>query len=109
MKRILAIADDFTGAAEIAAAGLRCGLNSRVLRVSAADDFDGLTVIDTDSRLLPPEEAAAAVEYALGGVKPTSYELVYKKTDSVLRGPVAAEVMAVLKALGRPRVEPRQV
>ncbi|MCE5309722.1 MAG: hypothetical protein LLG20_18980, partial [Acidobacteriales bacterium] len=51
-------------------------------------------VIDTETRHLPPEEAAARMRrFALPGVA-----AVYKKTDSTLRGNIAAEFRALLDA-----------
>jgi uncharacterized protein YgbK (DUF1537 family) len=65
---------------------------------------DGVIALDTDSRLLSPDEAARAVSSAITAITPTAWRLIYKKTDSVLRGPVLAELAALAIALGRPRV-----
>lgn len=57
----------------------------------------GLTALDTESRHLPSERAAAVVRLACRGLG----EGVFKKVDSTLRGPVAAELEATREALGR--------
>jgi uncharacterized protein YgbK (DUF1537 family) len=101
MQRLLAIADDLTGAAEIAGVGWRHGLPVRLLRQPTSNLHDGLTVIDTDSRLLPPEQAARAVRTFVDPIAALKLDLVYKKTDSVLRGPVGAEIDALLDVLNR--------
>jgi uncharacterized protein YgbK (DUF1537 family) len=102
MRKALVIADDLSGAAEIAGIGHRYGLPTRLARERPRFFAPGLTVIDTDSRSLPPEEAAAAVARCVAGIDPSTFDLIYKKTDSVLRGPVAAEIDALMTALRRP-------
>jgi uncharacterized protein YgbK (DUF1537 family) len=101
---IFAVADDLTGAAEIAAVGYRHGLKALVttgaLRPGAPAD---LVVADTDSRLAAPEPAAEAVRRAVLSLSGRAGALFYKKVDSVLRGPVLAELEALAEALGRPR------
>ncbi|WP_260694921.1 four-carbon acid sugar kinase family protein [Streptomyces sp. IB201691-2A2] len=88
--RVFALADDLSGAAEVAAA---LGLRGRiVLGPATAPPRDGESVVlDLDTRQLAPEDAAGAVRaalaYADGGV-------VLKKIDSLLRGNLAAEAAA---------------
>ena len=100
MKPILVIADDLTGAAEIGGIGVQHGLSARIwsLKVRIFGGAD-LLVINTDSRHLPASQAAACVANALRGNPPNRFSLIYKKTDSLLRGPVAAEIGAMLDAL----------
>ncbi|MBI5768109.1 MAG: hypothetical protein HZA93_09955 [Verrucomicrobia bacterium] len=101
---VLALADDLTGAAEIAAIGHRAGWRSQVAtRIDELDATD-LLALDTDTRLLPPAEAARTVAAAAAGAASIPWRLIYKKTDSVLRGPVLAELTALAAALGRKRV-----
>jgi uncharacterized protein YgbK (DUF1537 family) len=102
---IFALADDLTGAAEIAAIGHRFGLPSAIVTGTAAiSSGTQLVVCDTDSRLIPPEEAAWTVgEATIGPAARTSMAL-FKKVDSVLRGNVLAEVEAMAAVADRPRV-----
>jgi uncharacterized protein YgbK (DUF1537 family) len=89
------IADDLTGAAD-ASVAFAARREVVILLPGAARQEASLTVIDTESRGLPPAEAAAAVTRAclgLGGG-------VFKKVDSTLRGPVLAELEAARVALG---------
>ncbi len=104
MKSVLVIADDFTGAAEIAGIGLRYGLPAHMARDVPPPWRKGLTVIDTDTRLLPPEEAYKRVQHLLSRLSTSHFDLVYKKVDSVMRGPVLAELEAVMSSLRRPGV-----
>lgn len=61
---------------------------------------EGSFVLDTESRALGPEEAAAAVRAGLKGVDLTAFGRVMKKVDSTLRGSVAAEIKAVDELYG---------
>ena len=101
---IVVIADDLTGAAEIGAVGLRYGLTAEVQTEFAPESNADLIVIDTDTRSMPGSEAAAEVERVVGQVLQHSPELLFKKVDSVLRGPVLAELTALLRATGVPRL-----
>jgi uncharacterized protein YgbK (DUF1537 family) len=60
-----------------------------------------LTVIDTDSRLLAPSDAARVVAQCVSSLDPDQFDLIYKKTDSAFRGPILAEVTALLPLLKR--------
>ena len=91
---ILVIADDLTGAleagAKFAARGVRAQVTTRI-------DFtggEGVPVIDTETRHLPPEEAARII----ASIPAASARLIYKKTDSTLRGNIAAELGALAAA-----------
>jgi uncharacterized protein YgbK (DUF1537 family) len=101
------IADDLTGACEIAALGFRLGIPSTVCLDSnaAVPEGPGMWVLDTETRLLEPTAAAARIRTVAARVAagPPS-NLLYKKTDSVLRGPVAAELVAWRRTLGAPQL-----
>ncbi len=99
MIRILAIADDLSGAAEIAGVGWRFGLATRMLRDRRATCAAGLTVIDSDSRLLEPSTAARAVHELVRDFDPCEADLIYKKTDSAFRGPMRAEIESLMGKL----------
>ena len=96
---IVVIADDITGAAEMGGIAIRYGLKTIV-----ADDFieSGnyeVVVIYTNTRSQTELEAAekmATLSEKASKIKPS---LFYKKTDSVLRGHVLAEMNAQMKAM----------
>lgn len=100
---ILVLADDFTGAAEIAAVGHAFGLSAAVAADRARPrQACRLLVRDTDSRLAPADEAARIVSCVAGRLPPDVR--LFKKVDSVLRGNVLAEVEALARLAGRNRV-----
>lgn len=102
----LIIADDLTGAAEIAALGHARGLAAAVATEDKAVFPAGadLVVFDTDSRLDGPARAAQKISALARALAPRPRGLIYKKTDSVLRGPVRAELEALARGLGFPRI-----
>lgn len=100
MKRVLVIADDLSGAAEIAGIAARFGLPTRLLRGRADGAYAGATVIDTDSRGRSVSDAAAIVRRCIADVRAGDFDLVFKKTDSVFRGHILAESEAILDRLG---------
>jgi uncharacterized protein YgbK (DUF1537 family) len=97
-QRVLLIADDLTGACDAAAAFFP-GRSVRVWLGPAPDsnNHDSVQAFNTNSRDLPPEDAAIAVaECALNS---SSDALLFKKLDSAGRGPIAAELLAAQHAL----------
>ena len=104
MNSPLAIADDLTGAAEIAAVGHRAGWPAEVITRWSEPREGVLTVLDTDTRLARPDAAARALAAIGRSVARGPPGFVFKKTDSVLRGPVLAELAALADALGRRRI-----
>ncbi|WP_101297014.1 four-carbon acid sugar kinase family protein [Halegenticoccus soli] len=98
----LVVADDLTGAMDTGHEFAARGLSTLVLLGEGrgeggsddADDADVL-VANTDSRYLPAEDAASAVDRALSS-RDTS--VVYKKVDSTLRGNLVAETDAAIRS-----------
>jgi uncharacterized protein YgbK (DUF1537 family) len=97
--RILALADDLTGALEVGAKFAEAGFDAKVaIGVDTQADCE-LTVIDTETRHLTGGEAARVIER----VPAADAQIIYKKTDSTLRGNIADE----LRALARLRPDAR--
>src|ERR671916_312065 len=98
------IADDLTGAADtggqLVRAGYRTAVAFRGSPLPPAEDLDAVA-LDTDSRVMPAGFAAKRVLEAGRAVREARF--VYKKLDSTLRGPIAAELSAALEATGRER------
>jgi D-threonate/D-erythronate kinase len=98
---ILGIADDLTGALEAGAKFAGQGLGARVttqIAVSSPPEVPVL-VIDTETRHLAAEDAAAVVRDAAESALRFAPWLIYKKTDSTLRGNIAAEFRALLELM----------
>ncbi len=93
------LADDFTGAAEIAGIAWRSGRSVDLCYRVPNQLVSEVTVIDTNSRLLPELGAAAKVKSICQSVQALRPDRVFKKIDSVLRGPVELEIEAALSGL----------
>src|SRR3712207_2616788 len=104
IMHVAIIADDLTGAADTGVQFVRAGYRTAVAFRDAplppADDLDAVA-LDTDSRTMPAGFAAKRVVEAGRAVRDA--RIVYKKLDSTLRGPIAAELVAALEATGRDR------
>jgi uncharacterized protein YgbK (DUF1537 family) len=100
---IAIIADDLSGAAELAGIAFAHGLSAEVQREFDPSTSADVIAVDTDSRGLPAAEAARRVEEIASAVVASRPEWIFKKTDSVLRGIPAAEIAAILAVAGLDR------
>lgn len=100
-RPLIVLADDLTGAAEVAAIAYEAGLLSVVLTRTPRAPIDAdVLVLDTDTRLASPARAARRVRDCVTRLRRLPHAGFFKKTDSVLRGPVLAELSAAAAALG---------
>ena len=92
---ILALADDMTGALEVGAKFSAAGVDSLVSARPIPAGSAPVLVLDTESRHGSAEAAGQQIKRFVldsGAARPS---LVYKKTDSTLRGNIAAELRAL--------------
>ena len=115
---MIVIADDITGAAEMAGIAFACGENVRLVCGGVAGGCGtatyGTTVIATDTRSMSEAEAVAETQHIVSSflIPHSLFEsvalrtsfLIYKKTDSALRGHVVAELTALMEATAYQRV-----
>ena len=100
-KPLIVLADDLTGAAEVAAIAFQAGLSAEVFtRLPRGPVETDVLVFNTDTRLATPAVATRRLRTAIVRLKKIPHAGWFKKTDSVLRGPVAAELAAGAQALG---------
>jgi len=97
---IAILADDFSGAAELAGLAAACGYAAEVQTVFDPDTAAEVIAVDTDTRLKDEDEAAKIVGEVTRRVAAAGPAWIYKKTDSVLRGHVRVEIEAILEATG---------
>jgi uncharacterized protein YgbK (DUF1537 family) len=103
MKKLLVIADDFTGALDTGVQFSKRGTRTLVL---TADQFfsravhkgEEVLVVDTESRHLPAREARDTVARVAAEAMKQGVRHFYKKTDSALRGNIGAELAGLLEA-----------
>ena len=102
---ITVIADDITGAAEMAGIGLRFGMRVALV-INAKDgipDAD-LLVYGTDTRSLREMEAMDETRRVVRQLKKAGCRDIFKKADSALRGHVVSELEVLMKETGLPKV-----
>ncbi|WP_008583938.1 four-carbon acid sugar kinase family protein [Niabella soli] len=97
---ILVIADDFTGAAEMAGICLGYGLRVMICTEDWIPADTDVLIISTDSRSMDRTAALERVSQVTREAVKMQPGCVYKKIDSVLRGFVADELLVQLELLG---------
>jgi uncharacterized protein YgbK (DUF1537 family) len=90
------VADDLTGACDSGALFAARGPVPVTVWPRRAVEA-AVRVVDTESRTLPAEEAADLVTIVAARSRSGSW---FKKIDSTLRGPIGAEIDALMRALG---------
>lgn len=98
---IAVIADDFTGAAELAGISLRYGLTVELFVDNSKASTADVVIVSTDSRSLKKDKALAVTENVLKQVLQLQPSMVYKKVDSVLRGYVLDELKVQMKLMNK--------
>ena len=100
MPEFFTIADDMTGAIEVGAHFAQRGVTAAV---TAATDLEAaelaqatVLVVGSESRHISPAAAAQRVAQLADFARRQGFKYIYKKTDSTLRGNIAAELGALL-------------
>jgi len=96
----IVIADDLTGAAEIAGIAWRYNIPAALATSAEAATPAEMLVYCTDSRSVSWDEAISITEHIADTIKSRAPEFIYKKIDSVYRGYVTDEVKATMHRLG---------
>ncbi len=91
---VVALADDMSGALEVGAKFRAAGFNAIVSAQPVVCGSADVVVFDTETRHLNPADAASEVARFIGSHQP---RLVYKKTDSTLRGNITGELEALVR------------
>lgn len=103
-KKIVVIADDLTGSAEMAGLASGCGLSVDLLTAMPEGPLKiekKVTVLATDTRSADESEAVD-VTRRVAQALPEDVVL-FKKTDSALRGHIIAELLTLLEVTGMQR------
>lgn len=109
MIKLLIIADDFTGALDTGIQFVKKGIETRVI---IGTELDGLLpscpaqvlVVDSETRPMAPGEARRVVARIVRQALEAGVEVIYKKTDSALRGNVGSELSGVLEGAAGKRI-----
>jgi uncharacterized protein YgbK (DUF1537 family) len=106
--KLLVIADDLSGATDVAVQFSQKRIKAIVLPHARANQLSTLfslyevVLVDAQSRHLSPELAGKRVADLATSAARIGVNFFYKKTDSTLRGNIGAELEALLTASGRP-------
>ncbi len=100
MHEFVIIADDFTGANDTGVQIRKKGISVQVILDTEHIIDDGMSVVvDTESRVVSPQEAYDRVFAAVQKVLHTGgCRFLYKKVDSTLRGHIQEEIRAAIDA-----------
>jgi len=98
---IAIIADDLTGAAEMAGICLRFGLTVQLCTENMGATTADVLIVSTDSRSMSAPAAIAITESVCHKVLSLQPTFIYKKVDSVLRGYVVEELQIQMKLMGK--------
>jgi uncharacterized protein YgbK (DUF1537 family) len=100
--KIGVLADDLTGAGDVAVALERAGFRTEIALwpPSSSGPKDRVWILSTESRGLTGAAAARRVRRSTRALKRWKAAFIFKKIDSTLRGPVGPEAVAFADALG---------
>lgn len=91
------LADDLSGAAELAGVALRYGLSAEVWLESVAEgNMPDVVCVDSNTRLVSPEEAVRRTKAWLERLSALVDRRWFKKVDSLLRGNPLAELKVLV-------------
>lgn len=103
-RPLIVLADDLTGAAEVAAIAHERGLRAVVVtRLPTRPVEADVLVFDSDTRLAKGPAAARRLRAAARQLAKFPHAGFFKKIDSVVRGPVLPELVGCMQGLERAR------
>lgn len=105
LKRLLIVADDFTGSLDTGIQLAKRGIPVQVVTdwtydFAKSDPEIPVIVVDTESRPVSKEEAYRRVYEVTRRAKESGIQYFYKKTDSALRGNVGSELLGMMDGCG---------
>ncbi|CAN0465171.1 unnamed protein product, partial [Scytosiphon promiscuus] len=97
MSKILVIADDLTGAAEIRGIAFKAGFSVRIVLDNWTHKhfLEDVIIIETNTRQLTENLAYEKIISILKQIDLSAYDLIFKKVDSLLRGNITSEIQAI--------------
>ncbi len=107
MKRLMIIADDFTGALDTGVKFSSFDAETRFILNPESDfsvhrDEVDVAIVNSDTRHLSPQKAYQVVYDISRRAQACGFSYIYKKVDSGLRGNIGSELSAVMDATDNP-------
>lgn len=103
--KIAVLADDLSGAAELAARAKGYGLRVDLTRMAPPGKETEVWICDTSTRDAGADKAAAAVKKAAEWIPCDASLVLFKKIDSILRGHPAVECEALAASSGKTKIQ----
>src|SRR5687767_13093695 len=97
---IVVIADDLSGAAELAGVARRHGLTVEVQTRFTPDTDSEVVCVDSAGRALSPARSEVTMAQLTHEVLAARPDWIYLKFDSVLRGNIVVQLRSALEATG---------
>lgn len=109
MVKLMIIADDFTGALDTGIHFVKRGIKTQVfaekpINHTEIDKDTEVLVIDIESRPMSAGQAYEAVKETVEWAVDLGVTVIFKKTDSALRGNIGSELQAVTDGSGYDRI-----
>ncbi|NDV80388.1 four-carbon acid sugar kinase family protein [Bacteroides sp. 51] len=106
--QLIAVADDITGAAEIAGIGLQFGLRVSLIMYMGDESVElsepcDLLIFATDTRSMSELESVRETDRLCKLITEMGCTQIFKKTDSALRGHILVELTGLMRATGKKR------
>ncbi len=100
MVKLFMIADDFTGALDTGVQFAQQGIRTQVFTTQKLNAHEikmdtEVVVVDTETRPLSPQKAYSIVKDLAVWAREQNIPIIFKKTDSALRGNIGAELQAL--------------
>lgn len=102
-RSIVVLADDLSGAAELAGIACTAGLTAEVQREYSPASGAEVIAVDSNTRGLVESAAVEKIAVLARHIAASRPAWIFKKVDSLLRGHVRAEIEAILMATGQQR------
>jgi uncharacterized protein YgbK (DUF1537 family) len=104
--KLLILADDLTGAIDTSVQISELGISTRIITNTEVDLAAVVTscsvlTIDTETRHKTPQQAEQLIFQLVQKAVSAGFSIIYKKTDSALRGNIGAELAALAKSYSR--------
>lgn len=104
-KKYLIIADDFTGSNDTGVQLKNNGIDVEVSLFPTDDKLTHSVVMDTESRTIPANDSYHKVHDMTATImKNNSFDIVYKKVDSTIRGNIGKELRAIIEVYNPDKV-----
>lgn len=95
MEKILVIADDFSGAYDVGMQLKNQGFDISIADEKIDEEISGAYIYNSETRKVSKEEAYEVIRTFCNEIDISTFDIIYKKIDSTLRGNICVEIRAL--------------